>query len=273
MRGLCHLSVLRYTPRDAFGAEAGCYATKSEVLTLQWREKPLREKEALTHQMYSWKVHVAMGVGGHTTGGRAADGAAATPVGWLCYYCNGSRDEAGGGCEAGAPFCSAACVDNWAVQVGAGNAPRARLFEHERGICQRCRLDCHAIYLRLRPLDAKRRRQLLGRVLPRLTSRRCERIVRFCHEGDLWQADHKLAVQHGGGESCVDAMNLQTLCVPCHQEKTASERAAMSTARKRKGAKKQAAQSQIMHAKQSAKRKANLNSCQTVEDLTSSPDA
>ncbi|KAL1495616.1 hypothetical protein AB1Y20_016976 [Prymnesium parvum] len=80
------------------------------------------------------------------------------------------------------------------------------------------------LWLRLLPLDAARRRRLLAEALPGLTTRRRERVVRWCHEGDLWQADHKLAVADGGGETRADDGNLQTLCVPCHQEKTAQER-------------------------------------------------
>jgi hypothetical protein len=42
-----------------------------------------------------------------------------------------------------------------------------------------------------------------------------------CNEGSFWQADHVLAVANGGGESGLE--NSQTLCTPCHKEKTAEE--------------------------------------------------
>jgi hypothetical protein len=38
----------------------------------------------------------------------------------------------------------------------------------------------------------------------------------------LWDADHIRAVVDGGGECGLD--NMQTLCVWCHREKTASAR-------------------------------------------------
>ena len=37
-------------------------------------------------------------------------------------------------------------------------------------------------------------------------------------EGDFWEADHIVPVAEGGGETSLD--NFQTLCVPCHKEKT-----------------------------------------------------
>uniref|UniRef100_A0A7S3AJJ9 HNH domain-containing protein n=1 Tax=Haptolina ericina TaxID=156174 RepID=A0A7S3AJJ9_9EUKA len=211
-------SLLRYTPRHEFGAEGG--------VVVEWRERPLRNKQTGKFDMFRWRVHA---VAPPRVDAAAAGGVPPPPRDWLCYYCNGPRDEASGWCERGAPFCSSVCVDNWAVQVGAGNAPRALLFERERGVCRACTTDCHSIYLRLRPLDARRRRRLLRSYLPGLTTRRRERIVRYCFEGDLWQADHMLAVQNGGGESGID--NLQTLCVPCHLKKTAHDRAAAGEVR------------------------------------------
>ena len=42
-------------------------------------------------------------------------------------------------------------------------------------------------------------------------------------EGDFWEADHIVAVAEGGGETSLD--NFQTLCVPCHAEKTKAQEA------------------------------------------------
>ena len=212
-------SLLRYTPRHEFGAEGG--------VVVEWRERPLRNKQTGKFDMFRWRVHA---VAPPRVDAAAAGGVAPPPRDWLCYYCNGPRDEASGWCERGAPFCSSVCVDNWAVQVcrcrtvshsegdprvilsssegchyatmpawiplmiavapllwlrcairasynhetgrlltlqvGAGNAPRALLFERERGVCRACTTDCHSIYLRLRPLDARRRRRLLRSYLP-----------------------------------------------------------------------------------------------------------
>lgn len=42
--------------------------------------------------------------------------------------------------------------------------------------------------------------------------------LRFNRHQDLWQADHILERKRGGTN---DLANLQTLCVPCHKDKTA----------------------------------------------------
>ena len=57
----------------------------------------------------------------------------------------------------------------------------------------------------------------------RLTQVRYDGIVARCHPGDLWQADHIRAVMHGGGQA-TSAAQYQTLCTPCHLEKTRRER-------------------------------------------------
>jgi hypothetical protein len=57
-----------------------------------------------------------------------------------------------------------------------------------------------------------------------ITKARVEGVAKRCEEGDLWQADHKVAVMDGGGEA-TSAQQFQTLCVPCHMEKTRHERA------------------------------------------------
>lgn len=187
------------------------------VLTLFWRERAFAKDRQESDAMMQWRVYSAEEI--TAVNARSEHGHR-----WLCYYCSQVCDSDNGKCEEGAPFCSSACVENWAVQVGLGNAPRASLFARERGVCQGCRLDCHAFWLRLRPLDAMRRRSELLSKMPRLTERRRERIIQWCHEGDIWQADHKVAVVHGGGESCMESQNLQTLCVPCHLEKTTQDR-------------------------------------------------
>ena len=49
-------------------------------------------------------------------------------------------------------------------------------------------------------------------------------------QGDLWHADHALAVADGGGETGGLA-NLSTLCVPCHNAKSALEKAERARSR------------------------------------------
>ena len=46
-------------------------------------------------------------------------------------------------------FCGPACEAAWCVR-SSGGALRRALFRLERGVCQACRLDCHALLQRLR---------------------------------------------------------------------------------------------------------------------------
>ena len=50
---------------------------------------------------------------------------------------------------AGDLFCTAACETLYAVRAGGGGLRRA-LYRLERGVCQQCRCDCHALVERLR---------------------------------------------------------------------------------------------------------------------------
>ena len=74
----------------------------------------------------------------------------------------------------------------------------------------------------MRPLPPAVRERRVGALFDgRLSEARRRSIVRVCNEGSFWQADHVLAVANGGGESGLE--NSQTLCTPCHKEKTAEE--------------------------------------------------
>lgn len=56
-------------------------------------------------------------------------------------------------------------------------------------------------------------------VIRKLIKKRDKGICAICHEYDKkWQADHILAVAHGGGGCGLD--NFQTLCLKCHKGKT-----------------------------------------------------
>lgn len=46
-------------------------------------------------------------------------------------------------------FCSPDCEARWVLR-SSGGALRRALFKLERGVCQACRLDCHALVGRLR---------------------------------------------------------------------------------------------------------------------------
>ena len=165
---------------------------------------------------------------------------------WLCVYCSGERDASGKRCEPEAPFCSSGCADAYHLRVGHGARGRQLCFDRDHGVCAMCTRDCHALYLKLRPLTATRRREVLcaefaassdGSGPPTrwrgllLTKERFEGIVKRCQAGDLWQADHVQAVAEGGGQA-VSETQYQTLCVPCHLAKTAQEKQARAAKRR-----------------------------------------
>ena len=160
------------------------------------------------------------------------------PHGWLCLYCSGARDQSGRLCEPGAPFCSYGCEEAYRLRVSASTELRRSCFERDKGVCRACGVDCHQLYMRLKPLPAAKRREVLDvvfRAAPgdatgegpagwtsRLSKVRYEGIVKRCHAGDVWQADHTKAVVAGGGEA-TSATMLQTLCSPCHVVKTRTD--------------------------------------------------
>ena len=199
-------STKRYTRRDAFGGDD---------VSVTWRSARDAKTGACVPRTWSLRRNPARGDD------------------FLCFYCNGERDEAGGMCEVGAPFCSMPCSESWALQVGAGDAIRRQLFERDRGVCKMCEVDCHQLFLQLRPMNTERRRELLRTCLGgRLSERRRRRLAFHCFEGGLWEADHTTAVADGGGE-VGGISGFQTLCVPCHQQKTREEHQARREARRR----------------------------------------
>eukprot|EP00958_Prasinococcus_capsulatus_P020267 scaffold2608_cov362-Prasinococcus_capsulatus_cf.AAC.12 len=122
-------------------------------------------------------------------------------------------------------------------------------FQVEKGICALCSLDCHTLGEKLRSVGRQQRAQLLranapafaGAVFARAVSNPVSvypNVVRpncvslastegcipriLQSAGNLWHADHVLAVKDGGGECSV--ANLRTLCVPCHAIVTKQQR-------------------------------------------------
>lgn len=134
-------------------------------------------------------------------------------------------------------FCDDDCVHEWKIRSDP-NYLRSVVFDRDQGICAKCGSDTVELKEELRILRAslwKGRNQdppppgessywsgwkndafetrcdelKLPKQLRSLTS-------------SLWHADHIVPVAEGGGECGID--NIQTLCVPCHNEKTAEQR-------------------------------------------------
>jgi len=133
------------------------------------------------------------------------------------------------------PFCSEGCAASYAAASSQG-AGRRQVYDRDRGVCAACGFDAHRLYRQIAALaTGPERMQALQRTHYPTKGDRIGRLLRDPKEGDFWEADHILPVEEGGGES--DLSNLQTLCVPCHADKTRRQ-AQSSKERKRQAAAK-----------------------------------
>ena len=217
-------STRRHAKRSEFDAEG------EGTISIEWRLTKNKEPKR-------WRVRP------HPDPLRAPP---AVTHGWLCIYCSGERDQSGKRCEPSAPFCSYGCEESYRLRVSSCTELRLACFERDKGVCQSCGLDCHQLVMRLKPLSAARRRQVLDDEFGaahgepvgdgpkgwsnRLSKVRYDGIVKRCQAGDVWQADHSKAVMAGGGE-VTSATMLQTLCSPCHVVKTRVDRRSGGAAR------------------------------------------
>ncbi|XP_010491398.1 PREDICTED: DNA annealing helicase and endonuclease ZRANB3-like [Camelina sativa] len=119
-------------------------------------------------------------------------------------------------------FCDLACYEDYRIRTS-GRYIRQELFQIEHGICTNCKLDCHQLVRRLRPLPLEKRRKYINQVAPELFSRKnlLETLVTDPTEGNAWHADHIIPVYQGGGECRLE--NMRTLCVACHADVTAAQ--------------------------------------------------
>ncbi|XP_023516624.1 DNA annealing helicase and endonuclease ZRANB3 [Cucurbita pepo subsp. pepo] len=121
-------------------------------------------------------------------------------------------------------FCNLGCYEEYRVRISSTSL-RRELFQMEHGVCSNCHLDCHKLVKHIRPLSVEMRRDYIEKVAPKLASRKnlLEKIVNNPTEGNAWHADHIVPVYRGGGECRLE--NMRTLCVGCHFDVTAEQRA------------------------------------------------
>jgi 5-methylcytosine-specific restriction endonuclease McrA len=81
---------------------------------------------------------------------------------------------------------------------------RRRVRKRDRGHCAACGLDTYALGRRMRGRGSHRKLRDLG----------------FKPRKSLWELDHIVPLVDGGSH---DPENLQTLCTPCHRQKTSKE--------------------------------------------------
>jgi 5-methylcytosine-specific restriction endonuclease McrA len=109
-------------------------------------------------------------------------------------------------------FCSAECVHEWEIRFNHRYA-RQQVRKRDKGICAHCGIDCVKLRKELNNLSYDERiikAQSLGIPNHRI------------HRGSLWDLDHIVEVQDGGGMCSLD--NYQILCPACHLKKGKLER-------------------------------------------------
>lgn len=119
-------------------------------------------------------------------------------------------------------FCSADCVHQHKLRTNASYAKK-QVYLRDKGICCACGTDTKLvardlleIYLTDGPDEVLRFKKLHG-----IPAKR--RVWKRKYGGGLWDMDHTLSVCEGGGQCGTDG--LQTLCIPCHRDKTRELRA------------------------------------------------
>lgn len=130
------------------------------------------------------------------------------------------------------PFCTEVCLQAYRARVDSG-AARSQLARLERGRCQLCGVDAHALWEEVKRMpDVHARRRRLERE-EWGTARLIAQIAADPREGLFWQADHIVPVAEGGGEA--DMSNYRTLCTPCHAKETSKLRVRLRDAARSKG--------------------------------------
>ncbi|XP_075112779.1 uncharacterized protein LOC107811423 [Nicotiana tabacum] len=119
-------------------------------------------------------------------------------------------------------FCSLNCCEEYHLRTNKSSIRNA-LFQIEHGICTNCRLDCHKLVERIRPLSFESREEYIAKVAPNLAKRKklFQKLVQDPIDGNAWHADHIIPVYQGGGECRLE--NMRTLCVACHADITAAQ--------------------------------------------------
>lgn len=154
-------------------------------------------------------------------------------------------------------FCSASCVHEWTIRTG-GPEIRIMLLKRDKGVCACCGVDTLSLRQRIHPdwnlvfREWSDQRNINGSLTEAqrddwreyrrevVVLRDTERAkvdpgyVEVLRSGrsDLWDADHIIPVEEGGGQCGLS--NYQTLCVVCHLKKNAKHAAQRSQRTRRR---------------------------------------
>jgi hypothetical protein len=94
---------------------------------------------------------------------------------------------------------------------------RKFIFERDKGICAICKIDCISLLEKSKEMSLKdytRWLLPLGFIKGRILLAHAKKV-------SLWDADHIIPVEHGGGGCGLEGM--RTLCVACHQKITRTQ--------------------------------------------------
>lgn len=129
----------------------------------------------------------------------------AAPVGIAstCRYCGTTKIP-----PRRKTFCSQSCVDNYMIRISSSYL-RNMVYKRDKGICSMCNVDTKKIAKRLIEEPDLRAEY-------NITAKR--KIWKQKHGGGLWDADHIVRVEHGGGLCGLE--NIRTLCISCHKSVT-----------------------------------------------------
>ena len=129
-------------------------------------------------------------------------------------------------------YCSDVCRDQYYLATS-NDFLRMKIFERDKGVCAECELDCDALEQRVWGFSMMVKKPRGSNILRALLLPYVERTnnaVKLVAQGftrlssnqprTLWEADHIEPIADGGGYG-LD--NVQTLCQPCHIEKSSDE--------------------------------------------------
>jgi len=119
--------------------------------------------------------------------------------------------------------CCPNCAVAWAIKTTPALMRRA-VFERDKGVCARCRVDTVAQKAEFRAIPTMVEREVFRKLVGVPASR----------DGDWWDADHIKPVVEGGGECGFE--NYRTLCIPCHKAVTRELRGRIAKADREKRA-------------------------------------
>jgi hypothetical protein len=127
-----------------------------------------------------------------------------------CRYCNQSI------IPPKRTFCSKQCVHEYRLR-SSGSYLRQCVYARDLGICAGCGVDTKFIARQL--MDAMDNLDKLNELRTQYNIHNKRNITSLKKNGGgLWDADHIIDVQNGGGSCGLE--NIRTLCIKCHKKKT-----------------------------------------------------